>query len=207
MSKPKPKILIVDVFGIGVDYNIAEGEENFSRETRTGLERMRIIFEQAGRANFAKGLLTPDQFLDALNERLRKPITMLEMISLWTSTYEVRHDFRGELCASGMPPYVWSSDGNDVDFAWLRAHRLHKWSGCRGMFMSGPGRIKSRPAYYEVLRHDLSKELCEDLAFSDMVMIDSSIESVGCARSLGIDARVFSPFGVRDMLQELRTRM
>lgn len=202
----KPKILIVDAFGVGVDYNIAESEENFSRQTKTGLERMRTIFDQAGRADFAKGLLKPDQFLAALNERLLTPITMCEMVCLWTSTYEVRHDFRGELCASGMPPYVWSSDGNDVDFAWLSAHRLHKWAGCRGMFMTGPGRIKSRPAYYEVLRHDLRRELCEDLAFSDMFMIDPSIENVGCARSLGIHARLISPFGVRHVLQELRTR-
>jgi hypothetical protein len=203
----KPKILLVDAFGIGVDYNIAESEENFSRETKTGLERMQSILHQAGRANFGLGMMLPDQFLAALNERLRTPISMSEMVCLWTSTYEVQHGLEAELGAPGMPPYIWCSHGSDVDFDWLRSRRLHKWSGCRGLFMSGPGRIKSHPAYYDLVRLHLStKVLCQDLAFSDMAMIDTSIENVGCARSLGIDARVISPFGVRDMLQELRTR-
>ncbi|MFN8553088.1 MAG: hypothetical protein U0103_16570 [Candidatus Obscuribacterales bacterium] len=203
----KPKILLADAFGIGVRCNIAEGEENFSRETRTGLDRMRLIFDQAGRVEFAQGMISPDQFLSALNERLRTPITMWELVCLWTSTYEVQHDLEAEFGASGMPPFVWCSHGSAFDFDWLRARRLHKWNGCRGIFMSGPGRIKSRPAYYDLLRLHLStKVLCEELDFSDMVMIDTSIENVGCARSLGIDARVLSPFGVRGMLQDLRQR-
>lgn len=202
----KPKLLLVDAFGIGVDYNIADVEENFSRETRTGLEHMRVIFEQAGRADFAKGLISPDQFLAALNVMLRTPITMSELVCLWTSTYEVQHDLRGDLAARGLPPYVWCSNGSNVDFDWLRAHGIHKWNGCRGLFISGPGRDKSRPAYYELLRlHMSTKVLCEDLAFSDMVMIDTSLENVSCARALGIDARLNPWNGVRGILEELKT--
>lgn len=200
----KPKILLVEAFGIGVHHNTAEREDNFSRETRTGVEHLRMIFEQAGRADFAKGLISAEQFLVALNASLRSPITMSELVCLWTSTYEVQHDLRGDLAARGLPPYVWCSTGSDVDRDWMRARGIHNWSGCRGLFMSGPGRDKSRRAYYDLLRLELSKVLCQELAFSDIAMVDTSMDAVTCARSLGIDANLVLWHGVRGILKELR---
>lgn len=202
----KPKIILVDAFGIGVNYSIADSEENFSRETKTGVERMRIILEAAGRALFATGQITLEQFHAALNERLRRPISMSELVCLWTSTYEVDHEVRGDLGAHGLPPYVWCSNGNEIDFDYLRSRGLRHWSGCRGIFMSAEGQVKSSPVFYELLRLHLStRVLCDELAFSEMVMLDTKMENVLCARARGIDARLIGHYTVQAALAEIRS--
>ncbi len=202
----KPKIILVDAFGIGVNYNIADGEENFSRLTRTGQQRMLTILAAAGRAQFATGQITLEQFHTALNERLRTPISMSELVCLWTSTYEVDHEVRGDLGGHGLPPYVWCSNGNEIDFDYLRSRGLRHWSGCRGIFMSGVGRVKSSPAFWQMMRLDLStRVLCDELAFPEMVMLDTSMENVLCARALGMDARLIGHYTLKAALSELRS--
>jgi hypothetical protein len=101
---------------------------------------------------------------------------------------------------------VWCSNGNEVDFDWLRAHNLHKWRGCRGLIMSDLGRTKSSVAFYDIAQlHICARVLCEDISFTEMVMLDTSRENVLCARSLGIDARLVSNVSdVLAVLEELR---
>lgn len=207
----KPKLMLVDPFGLAVRYSIADGEENFSREARISLGSMRLALDAAGRVDFATGQMPLEQFLAALNERLRdrqsRQFSLSELVCLWTSTYEVEHEVQGELGAFGLPPYVFSSGGNEVDFDWLRARGVHKWQGCRGLQMGGLGRLKDHPAYYELLRlHFTTKVLCQEIRFDEMVMLDPCDESVQCAKKLGIDAHVVTSLSsLRAVLNELRS--
>ncbi len=198
----KPKVLLLDAFGIAVDYNIGKSELGFAQLTGLSHEEMVTVLNEAGRINFAWGNIDHTEFHLALNHLLHhrpsvdaamRGVTLSQLICQWTATYSVRDSIKDILAIhqnlNDPTPVFWCSNANEIDIDWLTAHGLLTWPGVRGLITSSEtGAKKSDPNFFHRARDIVSKALNEEIALDEMMLVDSDHENVRCASRLNIDS-------------------